>query len=723
MTVRLFGVPLFASVVRLVPGSLLPTMSRIEVFFLSYWLLLRRRRLCAISPPLRSADPIGDAVAEGTAAGLGGRASSHDVHLRAQKARDEAFASGDWGNAIGTLLSLVRNHPSDEVLQRITARVLDEMGDLTRAVSAWEGIVARFPLSREGFISLVATVARRSGTTAPRALIKARCSVTFNDFLTIARAWDMIGDANEARIAFGSLITLFKDRDEAWSAAISRLEALGFYRQAATVLRCAAATSPQPRQYCDRLAEIESIADCVPAEMLRPRQHRSLSALSGLLSELVAARNEVASAAVYPGSVVMVTDGLGAGGAEQQLLYTALGLRAPTGFRQWPGCDRITVVAESCRVRKSDGFFRPQLEAAGIPVFEYEGLPLFGGRFASSAMRSITETLRFLPTVMVESVVRLSDALRQWRPDVVLIWQEKTVFEAGLAALLARVPRIILCLRSVPVIDRPERYRPEYPLIFKALLAASGVDFSCNSRYAASRYSQWLGIDPARITIIPNGAAQPPTSGDEASDALFREFEARTSPSRLTVGVVMRMDENKRPLLWVETAASLLQRLPSARFILVGDGRLRRQATSWVEQRGIAERFLFVGLSRSVGFWLAKMDLLMLLSKHEGLPNALIEAQLSGVPVVTTPAGGAPEAMVPGVTGSVTAPNPSADETAMQVMSLLDEPDRLRQMGEAAAKWAADTFSMARMLRGTFALLSYDGQAVKEFGATAAAGS
>jgi glycosyltransferase involved in cell wall biosynthesis len=168
------------------------------------------------------------------------------------------------------------------------------------------------------------------------------------------------------------------------------------------------------------------------------------------------------------------------------------------------------------------------------------------------------------------------------------------------------------------------------------------------------------------------------------------------------------MDENKRPQLWVEVAARLLEQVPSARFILVGDGRLRQETTRWVVQRGIAKRFLFVGLSRNVGFWLAKMDLFMLLSKQEGLPNALIEAQLSGVPVVVTPAGGVSEAMVPGLTGIVTGPDPSVEDIAAQVLSLVDNPDRLREMGEAGVQWASSAFSMAQMVRRSLALIDGD---------------
>jgi hypothetical protein len=123
---------------------------------------------------------------------------------------------------------------------------------------------------------------------------------------------------------------------------------------------------------------------------------------------------------------------------------------------------------------------------------------------------------------MLEGVPRLSDPLRRWRPEIVQIWEERTVFDVALAALIARVPRIIVSLRSVPAIDRPDRYRVEYPLIFNALLSADHVGLSCNSKYAAARYAAWLGVDPTRFEIIPNGAERLPADGGALSQRLYR---------------------------------------------------------------------------------------------------------------------------------------------------------------------------------------------------------
>ncbi|MGH6981481.1 MAG: glycosyltransferase, partial [Stellaceae bacterium] len=279
------------------------------------------------------------------------------------------------------------------------------------------------------------------------------------------------------------------------------------------------------------------------------------------------------------------------------------------------------------------------------------------------------------------------------------------VYHGGLAALLAGVPRIVLSARSVPPIDRPDRNRPEYDIIYRSLLAANNVVLSVNSRHAATRFATWLDLDPAKIAIIPNGVTALPTAGDDDALSRYHRFDAATGPSPLTLGTVMRMDHNKRPFLWIDAAAKILLVQPKARFIMVGGGELREQAMKRVSRQGIADRFLFAGLSSCVGFWLSKMDVFLLTSIYEGLPNSLIEAQLAQVPAITTPADGALEAAIPGVSALVTTADPTPEEIAARVLVLMENTVFRRRMGEIGAGWAAEAFSVPKMLDRTLDLL------------------
>src|SRR5262249_25261521 len=164
----------------------------------------------------------------------------------------------------------------------------------------------------------------------------------------------------------------------------------------------------------------------------------------------------------------------------------------------------------------------------------------------------------------------------------------------------------------------------------------------------------------------------------------------------------MRFDENKRPYVWIEAAHAVVQRDPSARFILVGEGPLWDSSKELVDRLGMADRFLFTGRSRNVGFWISPMSALLLLSAHECMPNVLIEAQSVGVPVVSTPAGGAAETFSD-ETGTLL---PSAEfvdpgQVADALMRWKLDPAARSDVGHKAIEWCKSRFSLDAMIEAT----------------------
>jgi glycosyltransferase involved in cell wall biosynthesis len=183
---------------------------------------------------------------------------------------------------------------------------------------------------------------------------------------------------------------------------------------------------------------------------------------------------------------------------------------------------------------------------------------------------------------------------------------------------------------------------------------------------------------------------------------MWREFDGRTKNATRTVGGVFRFDTDKQPLTWIRFAARYLKRHEDARFVLVGGGRLLEHAVKLAEDYGIEDRILFVGRSTHVGYWMTKMDVLVLLSRYEGLPNVLIEAQYMGVQVVTTPAGGAPECLIDGVSGHVLdcAEKPDYQMMIARVHDLArrEHDPQLFEPGGPVRTFLDGNFSIQRML-------------------------
>jgi glycosyltransferase involved in cell wall biosynthesis len=401
----------------------------------------------------------------------------------------------------------------------------------------------------------------------------------------------------------------------------------------------------------------------------------------------------------------MINGSLAPGGAERQFVVTALGLhRAAQAGAQINGVDiqgPLTLISRSTSSRADDDFYLPRLSEAGLRVHEYSTFEPYGGRARRSLSRFVSPLLPLLPTQMQEGVVRLADVLRYLAPEVVHIWQDGSILATGAAAVLAGVPRIVLGARTMPPTDRHDRERPEYHPIFCGLLAEPGVTLVSNSRLVAGRYADWLEIDRSAVRVIPNGVAAPDPAPEEKSLELVKSLPPRGQ--RFVVGAVNRFAEVKRPLLWIDCAAAILAKCPEAYFVMLGKGPLLEASIAHARALGLQDRIIFTGATPDVGFWFSQMDVLLLLSRYEGLPNVLIEAQMCGVPVVTTPSGGSAEALLAGATGTVldAIEIGGPDEVADAVLAWRRDPEAREALAEVLKEWAASQFSVDRMLELT----------------------
>jgi glycosyltransferase involved in cell wall biosynthesis len=155
----------------------------------------------------------------------------------------------------------------------------------------------------------------------------------------------------------------------------------------------------------------------------------------------------------------------------------------------------------------------------------------------------------------------------------------------------------------------------------------------------------------------------------------------------------------KDPLLWIEVARIVARNVPEAHFLLVGDGQLLAPAQARVHDVGLADRVHFAGAR--VDDLLAcyqAMDVFLLASRAEGLPNVVIEAQHAGLPVVAADVGGTVEAIAGADTGMVVAER-SAGALADAVIAYLNDAPRRERIATTAPRLVEQRFSLEAHLR------------------------
>jgi len=255
----------------------------------------------------------------------------------------------------------------------------------------------------------------------------------------------------------------------------------------------------------------------------------------------------------------------------------------------------------------------------------------------------------------------------------------------------------VLAARNMSPLRFPYLYAHWYRPWYRLLARSDRVTFLNNSRAGAADYATWLGLPVDRFTVIGNAvdSAGAPRPDPEAVRA-FRESIGVPDRAPLVAGI-FRLSEEKRPLVFVEVLARLLRRVPEARAIHAGIGPLEAPFRRALEQAGLADRVTLLGRREDVPVLLSASTALVLTSIQEGMPNVLLEAQSYGCPVVATRAGGAPDCLIPGVTGFLLARDDSVG-MAEALHRLVTDAALHAAMAEAGARLVRERFSIDGML-------------------------
>ena len=162
------------------------------------------------------------------------------------------------------------------------------------------------------------------------------------------------------------------------------------------------------------------------------------------------------------------------------------------------------------------------------------------------------------------------------------------------------------------------------------------------------------------------------------------------------VGTVGRLSSQKNPEGLLLAAQKVIQRMPEARFLIVGDGPLRSRVEESIRAMGISGNVVLTGIRHDIPELMAILDLFVLSSLWEGLPRVLPQAMAAGKPVVCTNVDGNMEAILNGVNGLLVPPR-DADALAHAILQLLRNPELARKMGLEGRK-RVTSFSASKMV-------------------------
>ena len=445
-----------------------------------------------------------------------------------------------------------------------------------------------------------------------------------------------------------------------------------------------------PRSIKDRLVWLARLVDPILERSVKLQFDAHPFALAGWRPIFPAA--EFAS-----GPIILVNNALAAGGVERQVVNTLRGLEH-NGVSAGLLCLRLH------EDPKFD-FFLPALEnGSGFVrnvMTDRQAQAELQTSIPADALARMQAAIGWMPGNVQNEVLRFAAEFASLKPSVVHAWQDSTSIAAAYGAWLVGVPRILVSSRNL-VPTNFAYFRPYMLYAYREIASCAPIIMINNSEAGARDYARWLDVPFDRFVVKHNGIdtgamKRPPaevTSG-------FRAKLGIPADARI-VGSIFRFYAEKRPLLWIETAARISKQYRDCHFVMFGEGPQQAEVLVAANQHGFGDRLHLPGNIADPALGLSLFDVFLLTSKFEGTPNVVLEASLLGIPVVATDAGGTREAIMENVTGQVAVADP--EELAQHVLAILDNPTWSARVRTEGPAFVAKRFGLARMLDETMSL-------------------
>jgi glycosyltransferase involved in cell wall biosynthesis len=281
---------------------------------------------------------------------------------------------------------------------------------------------------------------------------------------------------------------------------------------------------------------------------------------------------------------------------------------------------------------------------------------------------------------------RLASLIRTARPDLVHLHSRRGADTwGGLAAKLAGVP----CVLSRRV-DNPESRLAvaiKYRLYDHVITISEGIRQVLLSE----------GLAPGKVSCVRSAVDATPYLAPV--DGVVFRAEFGLPADALVAGVVAQMIPRKGHRYLFAALPALLEEHPRLHVLIFGQGPLAAELKAEVARRGLGEVVGFPGFRHDLPRWVGGLDMLIHPADMEGLGVSLLQASAAAVPIVTSRAGGLPEAVLDGVTGILCPPGDVAALGA--AVSRLAGDAALRQRyGAAGRARILAEFSIDAMVAG-----------------------
>ncbi len=292
----------------------------------------------------------------------------------------------------------------------------------------------------------------------------------------------------------------------------------------------------------------------------------------------------------------------------------------------------------------------------------------------------------------------LRGIFRRLRPDVVHTHSSKAGILGRWAAAQAGVPVVVHTIHGMSF----NRTQPVFVRRFYRALernAARRTTALVTVADAMTDQAVKAGLAPRdRFVTIRSGIETDRFAPQVDLRRRYRQ-DWQIEDDDIVVGTVARLFRNKGYEEIIDAMLAAVAREPRLRFVWIGDGADRSGYERRLTDIGLRDRVHMVGLvsPEEVARCLNGFDIVLHASRWEGLPRAIVQGLLTGVPAVSFDNDGAPEVVLPDKTG-ILVPYGDTKRLADAIVTLAADPDLRRRLGTQGRAHCLEAFDWHKMV-------------------------
>jgi len=363
----------------------------------------------------------------------------------------------------------------------------------------------------------------------------------------------------------------------------------------------------------------------------------------------------------YSPKVLFVVDALEFGGGERGFLQLAAGIK-----------DRFNIFVAAT----AGGKFEKQHKELGSKFYPVD----------------MSRQTSLKPIRQLEKIIKKNNI------DLVHSQGARADFFARIAGKMAGVQHN-LCTIQMPVEGLDVRpWKKIIYRLFDRLSERFVIKFIVVSDSLRTTLIKQRGIPEPKVVRIYNGIEWDQYKPNADCSSSRKKWNiSQESP---VIGAIGRMVWQKGFEFLIRAIPEVIQAVPDAKFLFVGDGPLANELRAFSREHGVRDKIIFTGFRNDINEILAAIDLLAVPSLLEGFPMVTLEAMAMAKPIIATRIDGVIEQISDGENGLLVPPK---DHEALteSILKLIQDKELSERLGRLARKKVEQEFSVEKMVAET----------------------